>query len=103
VRNPGDIAAATALREYYALMAEVSRSYGGRVVQVVGDGVLLAFRPEQAAEALAALRSAQAAATRRWAALDVRCRGVVRVVTGRWFRLRSGRLARSDPTSTATR
>src|ERR687896_2131401 len=80
--DQGDVATVEVLRDYYALLAEACRVADGRVVKVIGDGVLLAFPPDRPDAASRALRSGQGAAARRWAAFDGRCRVTVKAVTG---------------------
>jgi Adenylate cyclase, family 3 (some proteins contain HAMP domain) len=78
----GDRPTLAVLSEYYAVIAASARSCGGRVVKVMGDGVVLAFPPERAQDAVAALRSAQQETTRLWQAFDARCHVGVRVSAG---------------------
>ena len=78
----GDAPTVDVLREYYALVARSVAAAQGRVVKVLGDGVLVAFPTADVHQTLEALRSAQAAGTALWSAFDGRCRVVVRVGAG---------------------
>jgi class 3 adenylate cyclase len=86
----GDGTIVTALTAYYALVADAVRTAGGRVVKVLGDGVLLAFPAERAREAVEVLRTAQARGTTRWRQLDPRCVVVVKAGAGEVLSLRLG-------------
>lgn len=79
----GDRATLGILSEYYAAIAAAVRADGGRVVKVMGDGVLLAFPAADARVALAILRSAQQEGNRLWQAFDARCSVAVRVSAGK--------------------
>src|SRR5829696_5222499 len=68
----GDAPTATVLADYYALVDEAALAAGGRVIKVIGDGVLVIFPHDRAREAVVALRAVQARATARWHALDDR-------------------------------
>src|SRR3954470_4660925 len=73
----GDAATLQVLSRYYALVADaVARSHG-RVVKVMGDGVLAAFPCERAADAVARWRELQRTATAHWRDFDARCRARV--------------------------
>jgi class 3 adenylate cyclase len=76
----GDAETLVVLSDYYALVASAIAPAGGRVVKVMGDGVLVAFPHARANEAVALCRDLQAAATTHWQAFDPRCRA--RVVLG---------------------
>lgn len=76
----GDAATLRVLSGYYALVANTITSAGGRIVKVMGDGVLAAFPCALAAEAVVACQQLQATATAHWQTFDVRCRA--RVVLG---------------------
>ena len=78
----GDRATLGVLSEYYAAVAASVRASGGRVVKVMGDGMLLAFSAAETQVALAALRSAQQEGNRLWQAFDARCGVAVRVSAG---------------------
>ena len=78
----GDRATLAVLSEYYAVIAASARTCGGRVVKVMGDGVVLAFPAGSAQDAVTALRSAQQETTRLWQAFDTRCHVGVRVSAG---------------------
>ena len=79
----GDHATLAVLLEYYAVITASARTCGGRVVKVMGDGVLLTFPVERARDAVVALRSAQQETTRLWQTFDARCHVGVRVGAGR--------------------
>jgi len=76
----GDAATLCVLLSYYALVTDTVASASGRVVKVMGDGVLAAFPCALAAEAVANCRQLQGAATAHWRAFDPRCRA--RIVLG---------------------
>ncbi|HEY3054994.1 MAG TPA: adenylate/guanylate cyclase domain-containing protein [Thermoanaerobaculia bacterium] len=83
----GDAATAEVLSEYYTLVADTIRSASGRVVKVIGDGVLAAFPASRAHEAVAVLRSVQTDGTELWQRFDHRCHiqvkaGIGPVMTG---------------------
>ena len=73
----GDPATLAVLSAYYALIAAGCRDADGRVVKVMGDGVLIAFPLARAVDAASACRQLQADATRHWRAFDARCRARV--------------------------
>ena len=76
----GNAATLKVLTSYYTLVAAAIEAAGGRVVKVMGDGVLAAFAPERVAEAVNVCREVHATATAHWHAFDSRCRA--RVVLG---------------------
>ena len=76
----GDFATLQVLSSYYMLVAAAFAAAGGRIVKVMGDGVLAAFPHDHAAQAVTVSRSVQATATAHWRIFDARCR--VRVVLG---------------------
>ena len=78
----GDLETAAVLSNYYALVARTVAPADGRIVKVMGDGVLVVFPAERARDAVAALRAVQASGTALWSAFDVRCRVQVRVGRG---------------------
>ncbi len=81
-RNRPDLEMASMLSEYYALAAETLRSSQGRIVKVIGDGILVIFPVSRAREALGALRQFQASATALWSEIDPACRAQVKVGVG---------------------
>ncbi len=81
-RTHGDRETATVLAHYYALAADSVADVGGRVVKVIGDGVLLTFPLPRAKEAVAALRQLQAAGTALWSAFDSACKVRIKVDSG---------------------
>ena len=82
-RAHGDLETASVLSEYYALVADAIGPSDGRVVKVIGDGVLIVFPVHQAKAAVAALRSLQSSANTLWSGFDARCRVQVKVGSGR--------------------
>lgn len=74
---------AAVLAEYYALVAEAVRPSEGRVVKVIGDGVLVVFPLHRANDAVQALRGVQSPATALWAEVDPRCRVQIKIGSGR--------------------
>jgi len=81
-RAHDDLEMAAVLAEYYALVAEAVRPSEGRVVKVIGDGVLVVFPLQRAREAVAALRGLQSSANALWAEVDPRCRVQIKVGSG---------------------
>jgi class 3 adenylate cyclase len=63
-------------------VADAAASAGGVVVKALGDGLLLAFPPDRAREAVAALRAARERAGAVWRAFDGRCEVQVRATVG---------------------
>src|SRR5437867_5063968 len=82
-RARGDLDTAAVLSDYYALVADAVRPSEGRVVKVIGDGVLVVFPIRRAKEAVEALRALQSSATALWSDVDTRCRVQVKVGSGR--------------------
>ena len=78
----GDAATFATLQAYYALAAHAAAGAGGRFIKGMGDGVLLAFPPDRAAAAVAALRAFQERATALWRGFDERCRVQIKVGAG---------------------
>lgn len=81
-RAHGDLETAAVLAEYYALVGEAVALSEGKVVKVMGDGVLVVFPLGRAQEAVEALRILQSSATALWSEFDVRCRLQVKVGSG---------------------
>ena len=81
-RGHDDLEMAAVLAEYYALVAEAVRPSEGRVVKVIGDGVLVVFPLHRASDAVQALRGVQSSANALWEAVDPRCRVQIRVGSG---------------------
>ena len=81
-RTRPDLDMAAILSEYYALAAEGLRSSQGRIVKVIGDGILVVFPVSRAREAIAALRQFQFSATALWSEVDPGCRAQVKVGIG---------------------
>ena len=78
----GDAAAVETLTRYYALVDDSVRRASGRVIKVIGDGVIVAFPMADARDAAANLRSLQQDSTNLWRLFDQRCRLQVKVGTG---------------------
>jgi class 3 adenylate cyclase len=78
----GDAAALAAIRDGYALWAAAAARAGGEVVKGLGDGVLMAFPPERARDAVDAVREARVAVEARWRRLDDRCRAEAKLGLG---------------------
>jgi adenylate cyclase len=81
-RTHPDLEMAAVLSDYYGLAAETLSSSQGRIVKVIGDGILVVFPVQRAHDALAALHGFQSAATARWAEVDPGCRVQVKVGVG---------------------
>jgi len=73
---------ASILSDYYALAAESLGSSEGRIIKVIGDGILVVFPVTRAQESVAALRGFQASATALWSEIDPSCRAQVKVGVG---------------------
>ena len=82
-RGQGDLKTVAVLSKFYALVAENVSSSDGRVVKVMGDGVLVVFPAARARQAAEALRLVQSSGTALWSAFDARCRVQVRAGAGR--------------------
>ncbi len=82
-RTRPDLEMASVLSEYYALAAESLTSSQGRIIKVIGDGILVVFPVSRAREAVAALRGFQSSATALWSELDPGCRAQVKVGVGK--------------------
>jgi len=79
----GNIAALAMSTKYYELGYESVRVAGGRVVKVLGDGILFAFPTARAADAVAMLKRFQQEGTEMWQAYDARCRVQVKASAGK--------------------
>jgi class 3 adenylate cyclase len=55
----GDVTSSEEILKWYALAADATRDAGGKVIKVIGDGVLLTFPPARVEDAVAALRTLQ--------------------------------------------
>ena len=86
----GDADTVAVLTDYYAIVADAAARAGGRVVKVIGGGILLAFPRDRARDAVDALHAAQAQATALWRAFDGRCRVQVKVTAGPVMRVPLG-------------
>jgi class 3 adenylate cyclase len=78
----GDLETVSLLTEYYGLVADALGRSEGRIVKVIGDGVLIVFPLHRAREAVDGLRNLQSSATVLWSAFDARCRLQVKVGAG---------------------
>jgi class 3 adenylate cyclase len=78
----GDASTVETLARYYALVAGAVRHSEGRVVKVMGDGIVIVFPVSHASNAIEDLRSAQEPATHLWQLFDERCRVQVKVGIG---------------------
>ena len=78
----GDEATVEMLATYYALVEDSVRRVSGRIIKVIGDGVIVAFPVSQARVAIKNLRSLQEDGTSQWQLFDQRCRLQVKVGAG---------------------
>jgi len=78
----GDAAALEQLLKFYALSSEVIHEQHGRIVKVLGDGLLATFPPEALRSVAAALRQFQQRGTALCQAYDERCRVQIRLGLG---------------------
>jgi len=78
----GDAAIAARLNEYYEVIERACAKAGGRVIKVIGDGIIVAFPAERCAAAVDALRGAQREANMFWQAVDGTCRVVIKAGSG---------------------
>ena len=78
----GDARTVALLSDYYALVAHAAAGAGGRVVKVMGDGMLVTFPIDRVREAVETLRSLQAKGTSLWRGFDERCHVEVKVDAG---------------------
>jgi len=81
-RTRSDLEMASILSDYYALAAESLSSSEGRIIKVIGDGILVVFPVARAREAVAALRRFQALASVLWSEIDPSCQAQVKVGVG---------------------
>ena len=81
-QSHGDCETAAVLASYYALVAKAVAASEGRVVKVIGDGVLVVFPLSRAKDAVTALHALQAPATALWSGFDARCRVCIKVGSG---------------------
>ncbi len=78
----GDKPTVDVLADYYSLAAEMVRDSDGRIIKVMGNGVIIAFPVSRARDAVVALRSLQQRGTNLWQRFDPRCRVQVEVGVG---------------------
>jgi class 3 adenylate cyclase len=81
-RSLGDLRIVRVLDEYYRLAEETAGMAEGRVVKVMGDGVLLTFPISRARDVLRALEVLQHLGTMHWQQHDESCRVQVRIGAG---------------------
>ena len=78
----GDVATVEMLASYYSFVGDTVHRVGGRVIKVIGDGVIVAFPVSRARAAVADLRTLQEDGTNLWRLFDQRCRVQVKVGVG---------------------
>ena len=78
----GDEATVEALASYYSLVADKVHRERGRMIKVIGDGVIVAFPVSRVPAAVECLRSLQEQGTTLWQLFDQRCRVQVKVGIG---------------------
>jgi class 3 adenylate cyclase len=78
----GDAPTVETLSRYYALVAAAVRHSEGRVVKVMGDGIVIVFPVSHPSDAIEDLRSVQEHATNLWQLFDERCNVQVKVGIG---------------------
>lgn len=79
----GNIAALSMSSRYYELGFALTKRAGGKVVKVLGDGMLMSFPVERGRDAVDALKQLQSEGTTMWQGYDARCRVQVKASTGR--------------------
>src|SRR5437762_176463 len=82
----GDGPTVQTLARYYSLVADAIRHSEGRVIKVMGDGIVITFPVSHAGDAIEDLRSVQERATNLWQLFDRRCRVQVKVGIGSLIR-----------------
>lgn len=78
----GDHAAMQTLNAYYAAAQRAAQAARGRVVKVIGDGMILCFPSAAPHAALAALRRVQQDSAAVWSGFDAGCRVVIKAGAG---------------------
>jgi class 3 adenylate cyclase len=78
----GDSAMFETLQAYYSIAAQAAVAADGRFIKAMGDGVLLSFPIDRAAEAIQELRTFQERSTMLWHSFDERCHVQVKVGAG---------------------
>jgi class 3 adenylate cyclase len=78
----GDAPTVETLARYYALVAGAVRHSEGRVVKVMGDGIVIVFPVSHARDAIEDLRALQERSTNLWQLFHERCRVQVKVGIG---------------------
>ena len=78
----GDRETFDVLARYYAVAAEEVRAAQGRVIKVMGDGLLLTFPIDDPHTVINSLRSMQVKTNEVWQRFDSRCSVQVKVGTG---------------------
>jgi adenylate cyclase len=70
----GDVQTVETLTRYYSLVAETIRAADGRVVKVIGDGVIATYPFSRPRAAVDNLRLIQERGSGLWQVFDARCR-----------------------------
>ena len=78
----GDSATYTELSRYYAAVSDAVNPAGGRIIKVMGDGVLITFPVDRGREAIHALQELQIDESARLRQFDERCHLQVKVTVG---------------------
>lgn len=78
----GDVPTVEVLTDHYNRVAAAIRKARGRVIKVIGDGVIAAFPVAMAAGAVKTLRDVQHDGTERWQRFDSRCRVQIKIGAG---------------------
>lgn len=82
IAEQGDVMSSEEISKWYSLAADITRDADGKVVKVIGDGVLLTFPPARLTDAVAALRTLQQHGSELWGRFDSRCRVQVKAGIG---------------------
>ena len=86
----GDRATVVAVAHYYARVAATPPPAAGKIIKVMGDGILAVFPPVNARAAETTCRQAQSESTELWQEFDLRCRVRVKLEAGTLLRGRIG-------------
>ena len=78
----GDVPTVETLARYYSSVAEVIAGAEGRVIKLIGDGIVVVFPASRVRVAIEAVRLAQERATTLWERFDERCRVQVKIGIG---------------------
>ena len=82
-KSQGDPAAFTQLSRYYAAVADAVGRADGRVVKLLGDGVLMTFPIDRCSQAVESMREFQKYSSVMWYRFDESCRVQVKVGIGK--------------------